>query len=220
MPWGKVIKKRRFRSANKMTNEPAFWVGADPGGAGKFGVAILDEQGNARIRCVDCADSAVAFVVANLDRAPAGVGVDAPLWWSSGLSGDRAADQWLRDTYPLGLGAVQAANSLRGAALTQAAMFVQRMREIYPSIPVTESHPKVLLSVLTDGNWEAFADRFGINSPIGTGDHMRDALIGAVAAREGFLGRWPVDLSTKRLASEQDPSSYWLAPVHYYWPAT
>ena len=106
-----------------------------------------------------------------------------------------------------------------GAAVTQAAMFVQRMREIFPAVPVTESHPKVLLSVLAHGDWDAFADRFGLNKATGAGDDMRDALIAAVSAREGFQGRWSNDLSLNRLASEQDPSSYWLAPVHYYWPA-
>lgn len=202
-----------------MSNGSTFWVGADPGGARNFGIALLDERGKSRLESVDCADEAIEFVRANLDKPPAGVGVDAPLWWSSGLSGDRAADQWLRLTYRLSGGAVQATNSLRGAALTQGAMFVQRIREIFPAVPVTESHPKALLSVLAYGDWYAFADMFGLERTTGVGDDMRDALIAALSAREGFQNRWPNDLSLKRLVSEQDPSSYWLAPVHYYWPA-
>lgn len=200
-----------------MTGGGAPWVGADPGGEGNFGIAILADSHEPQTLSVDCADEALAFVRAHLDRMPAGVGVDAPLWWSSGRSGDRSADQWLRQRYGLPGGEVQAANSLRGAALTQGAMFVQRMREIYPAVPVTESHPKALLKALTQGNWKAFAGRFGLNTAI-SNDHERDALIAAVSAREGFQGRWPHDLSIKRLPAEQDPSSYWLAPIHYFWP--
>ena len=190
---------------------------ADPGGKGKFGIAILAKGDQPQTSSVDCADEAVAFVRGHRDRTPAGVGVDAPLWWASGISGDRHADQWLRQQYGLAGGEVQAANSLRGAALTQAAMFIQRMRETYPAVPVTETHPKALLKALTQGDWEAFAGRFGLKAAI-SNDHERDALIAAVSAREGFQGRWPHDLSIKRLPAEQDPRSYWLAPVHYFWP--
>jgi hypothetical protein len=49
-------------------------------------------------------------------------------------------------------------------------------------------------------------------------EHKRDAVISAVAAREGFEGRWIKDLSLNRYPSEQDPSQYWLAPIHYFWP--
>ena len=195
------------------------WVGADPGGEGNFGIAILTDDGQPQALSVDCADDALEFVRRHLDQTPSGVGVDAPLWWSSGRSGDRHADQWLRKRYGLSGGEVQATNSLRGAALTQGAMFVQRMKETYPAVPVTESHPKALLKALTQGDWKAFAGRFGLQIAVAN-DHERDALIAAISAREGFHGRWPHDLSIKRLPAEQDPRSYWLAPVHYFWPET
>ncbi len=200
-----------------MTGDEAIWIGADPGGKGNFGIAILREGDQPLTSSVDCADEAVAFVRENLDGTPLGVGVDAPLWWASGRSGDRHADQWLRQRYGLAGGEVQATNSLRGAALTQGVMFVQRMREIYPGVPVTESHPKALLKVLTQGDWELFSSQFGLKL-VDVKDHIRDALIAAISAREGFQERWPHDLSIKRLPAEQDPLSYWLAPVHYFWP--
>jgi hypothetical protein len=40
----------------------------------------------------------------------------------------------------------------------------------------------------------------------------------AIAAREGFKGRWPIDLSVNRHPSEPDPDSHWLRPIHYFWP--
>ena len=39
-------------------------------------------------------------------------------------------------------------NSLQGAALVQGAMFVVRMRERFPEVGVTETHPKALLVAL------------------------------------------------------------------------
>lgn len=193
------------------------WVGADPGGRGNFGIAILSSNGIIYRCCVGCADEAVHFVATHLRLVPYGVGVDAPLWWSSAGSSDRLADKWLRRKYGLPGGEVQPANSLKGAALVQGAMFVYRLRERFPEINVTEVHPKALLKAISRNDWSSFSRRFMVPQQIRNG-HERDAVISAVAAREGFEGRWLNDLSTSRDEREQDPYSYWLAPVHYFWP--
>jgi len=200
-----------------MNGEAEIWIGADPGGKGNFGIAVLTGSEHQLTSSVDCTDEAVSFVRQHIDKAPSGIGIDAPLWWASGQSGDRYADQWLRQKYRISGGEIQAANSLRGAVLIQGMIFVQRMREFYPGVPVTESHPKALLKVLTQGNWEEFTIRFGLKA-VNANLHERDALIAAISAREGFHEQWSHDLSERRLPSEQDPNSYWLAPVHYYWP--
>ena len=193
------------------------WVGADPGGKGNFGIAILKSDGSTDTYCVDCADEAVQVVAKHLRSMPSGVGVDAPLWWSSGRSSDRQADRWLRTRYHLSGGQVQTANSLRGAALVQGAMFVHRLRQSFPGVNVTEAHPKAVLVALGMEDWSSFSHRFSV-TPGSKNEHERDAVISAVAAREGFERRWLNDLSTSRDVSEQDPSSYWLAPIHYFWP--
>ncbi len=187
------------------------WVGADPGGSEAFGVAIIGEGGEGTTACVSCADEAVAMITAR----PAGVGVDAPLWWSSGRSAEREADRWIRKTYGIRPGTVQTPNSLRGAALVQGAMFVQRLREKFPDVAVTESHPKAVAIAL--GGWDGLQVA-AFRCPPGVSEHERDAYFSAVAAREGFSGRWVRDLSLTRSMSEQDTTSYWLAPVHYFWP--
>ena len=64
----------------------------------------------------------------------------------------------------------------------------------------------------------AFAERFGIRDVWGDGEHQRDAAIAAVSAREGFQGNWPLDLADRRDRREQNPKSYWLAPISYWWP--
>lgn len=197
----------------------SIWIGIDPGGEGNFGVAILFQDGRAETFCVDCADEAVTQVVDALLGAPSGIGIDAPLWWSSGRSSDRLVDQWLRRSYGLAGGNVQAANSLRGAALVQGVMFAQRMREKFPDIKITESHPKAIWAAMRIVKWSDFAIQYGLTVDIaGAQEHERDAIIAAVCAREGFEGRWPNDLRKQRHASEQDPATYWLAPVHYFWP--
>jgi hypothetical protein len=109
---------------NDMSFGAKIWIGADPSGMGNFGLAILKSDGPVHTCCVNCADEAIDVVKEQVKVRPAGVGVDSPLWWSSGRSSDRKADQWLRDTYGLSGGQVQTANSLRGAALVQGAMFV------------------------------------------------------------------------------------------------
>lgn len=195
------------------------WIGVDPGGKGNFGVAVLRSGKPAETWCVDCADEAVETIAQRLESAPAGVGIDAPMWWSSGLSGDRLADQWIRSQYGLSGGNVQTANSLRGAALVQGAMFAYRMRTAYPEVNITESHPKTVWVAMDVSNWSQFCQQFGVAANIqGDQEHERDAILAAVCAREGFEGRWTNDLSMRRHASELDPSSYWLAPIHYFWP--
>jgi predicted nuclease with RNAse H fold len=187
------------------------WLGADPGGANAFGLALLRDDGTCQTGCVSCAEEALTWV----EQVPKGVGIDAPMWWSAGRSGDRRADQWIRKTYAIRAGTVQATNSLRGAALVQAVLFAELLRRKFAQIPITEVHPKAL--ILASGGVDALLSRYELSMP-DAGEHVRDALIAAIAAREGFTGKWPRDLSLNRLSCEQDPTKYWLAPMHYFWP--
>jgi predicted nuclease with RNAse H fold len=168
------------------------WVGVDPGGKSAFGLAVLDQEGRFSTYCLSCADEAISC----LAERPAGIGIDAPMWWSSGRSGDRCADQWLRKRYHIAAGTVQTANSLRGAALVQGALFAERARQLFPGVPITEAHPKALLWALEIG-WVEFCSKFSIQG-FATNEHERDAVVSAVSARGGFEGRWPNDLAMQR----------------------
>ena len=95
-------------------------------------------------------------------------------------------------------------------------MFVSRLRQHFPDIPATETHPKAPLAALKC-TWPEFQSRFGVTGEA-KDEHQRDAIIATVAARESFECRWLRDLSTVRLESEQDPQDYWLAPIYYFWP--
>jgi predicted nuclease with RNAse H fold len=202
-----------------MTRPGPVWVGADPGGKGKFGIALAVDGSQPLTESVDCAEDAVKFFFAHFDIMPSGVGVDAPLWWSSGKHGLRRADKWIRDTYNLPSKNVQAINSMWGSVLVQGALFVELLRLSFPTVNVTETHPKAVLRATGEETWKGIFRE--LHTPLtidGKPDDQRDALISAISAREGFCGRWTRDLIQERCTSEQDPLKHWLAPVHYFWP--
>ena len=202
-----------------MSAAGAVWIGADPGGENNFGLAILKADATVHVCCVDYVDMAIEVVREHSQGSPAGIGVDSPLWWTSGRAGLRSADQWLREKYNLPNRNVQATNSMWGSVLIQGVMFVARMREYFPKVRITETHPKALLKALGPDWWKKLFDELPTDVTLEMlPEHKRDAVISAVAAREGFEGRWTKDLSIDRYPSEQDPSNYWLASVHYFWP--
>ncbi len=199
------------------------WFGADPGGVGKFGVALLRADGTFVTAVVNCASEADQYLNSLSEKIDA-LGIDAPLWWSSGPRGDRKADVRLRRHYR-NLGAsVMSLNSLRGAALVQGVMLAELVRRTRPQLPITECHPKALLKAFrldpsdNAANWPAIVSRFALSGPRPESDDERDALIAAVAAGEGANGRWVCDLSKRRSDFEQDPAAVPWGPVHYWWP--
>ena len=192
------------------TLAPGFWVGADPGGERKFGLAFLDATEERNSHCITV--SSVDDAVKEIEKwgEALGLGIDAPMWWASHKGGSRKADDRIRSIHRrtgMNSSTVQSPNSLQGAALIGGMMLASRIREKFPSTRITESHPKAVIHAC-----EFLLEFFNY------GEHERDAAIGAVCAREGFEGRWTVDLARDRHKSEQDPFSYWLAPIHYFWP--
>ena len=196
------------------------WIGADPGGAGKFGVAVLDSDGSATTALVDCTDEAFAYVLEHIrEESPQAVGIDAPLWWSSGRSGSRSADLRLKNQYPNRASSVQAINSLWGSVLIQGVLFAHLLRARFPKIGLTEAHPKLVLAAAGRDYWQRILEGLTSNVTLDDPkDDRRDALIAAVAAREGSCGAWPEDLFRDLPPSEANPSASWLGPIHYYWP--
>ncbi len=194
-----------------------YWAGADPGGKGKFGLAFLYCDGEISCTRVSSVDEAVEAIA---DKGePCALGVDAPMWWSSGVGGGRKSDEILRKAYGIHPGTVQSVNSLRGAALVGGTLLAFRVRERFPSVKVTEAHPKALLRAL-DLKRNNFPGEFGLSCGSSDNEDEQDAAIAAVCARQAFTGEWTTDLADERFRhkSEQDPKCYWLAPMHYYWP--
>jgi hypothetical protein len=91
------------------------------------------------------------------------------------------------------------------------------LRRQYPNLAITETHPKALLKALNLVGWSDIVKNFGLKGDEPLDEHQRDALLGAVAAREGASQKWR-DLSVDRNSQELDPKKLWFGSVSYWWP--
>jgi len=158
-------------------------LGFDPGGINSFGWATLhlDEAGkfiSLKTGIASNTPDAISNAWQNAASAPAGVGIDAPLFWVE--KGDRRADSHIRTRVVAAgghSGTVNSVNSLRGACLVQGILTARRVFDLWPSAIVTEAHPKALLRL-----WEE-AELFVIQNLLqNCTEHERDAALAAVAA--------------------------------------
>ena len=125
-------------------------VGYDPGGNGKHGFARATVR-DGEIVCVttktlQTAEDVVRSILGG--EKPLGLGVDTLTCWSTGRSGWRPADCWLRQRYPAVKKAIVAPNSLFGAMSVNGMAVLLTVRQAFPGIFVTETHPKVLYYAL------------------------------------------------------------------------
>ncbi len=65
-----------------------YWLGADPGGKNKFGLAFLERSGDLCSFHVSSVDEAVNKIdkIIQPDDKLLGLGIDAPMWWSTRVS--------------------------------------------------------------------------------------------------------------------------------------
>ena len=196
-------------------------LGFDPGGEKGFGCCVLHAN-RFQTRTVSSIDKAMRWADAECgDEIPVSAGIDTLLHWSGGLAGWRRADCFLKKTYPEASASVMAPNSLRGAMAVGGVGLALRLRERWPSIALTETHPKVLFyalrgsrytDVATAALW--FVEKHDLQPISGTIDeHQFDALISAWAAREGRMRQWG-DLCQPHSADMIFPAG----PVSYLWP--
>jgi len=168
------------------SKNPDFYLGFDPGGQGAFGWCVLEEFKNRIIRYSGTSynlDQTLSQIKFKLnDFIPVSAGIDAPLYWP--LRGSRQVDDALKkclinNKYPYPHGTVQHINSLRGACLAQGIMLAHELRKLWPSIPLTEAHPKAYIHGFN--LWSNDERQLNINSSTMT-EHERDAIASAVAA--------------------------------------
>lgn len=155
-------------------------IGIDPGGEGATGWAIVSfpDSGTPTVQtgCCTGAKAAIERIASLIECVPTAAGIDAPLYWTR--QGPRAADVGVRALVRAAGGrasTVAHVNSLRGACLVQGVLAVLELRERWPSIAVTEAHPKALLRVNADARKFLGAYLFAT-------DHERDAVLGGYAA--------------------------------------
>ena len=157
------------------------FLGFDPGGAMSFGWCALvtsDSAQSPRLETGICSTANDAFLAASasIQDKPSAIGVNAPMYWSTGM--ERMADQILRGrVLSLGgkSGTISPVNSLNGACLAQGVMVATLCREHWPAVPVIESHPEALL--LTCPEAKLFLSERDFNN-----GHERNAALAAYTA--------------------------------------
>jgi hypothetical protein len=206
-----------------------FIVGYDPGGNDAHGVAELRVQDDVPISLETWTEACAEDVMRRVNHAQPliALGVDTLTCWSSGTSGWRPADRWLRSRYPGVQNSVVTPNGLYGSmALNGMAVLIDARRR-QPDLVITETHPKVLYWFQSKGTKYAYkngharmiallAAALGIDvTP--KSEHEWDAAISAFAAHEGVDGHWTNDLHS--LPTSGDERRIWpCGKTHYFWP--
>ncbi|MCY4101512.1 MAG: hypothetical protein OXF46_11445 [Rhodobacteraceae bacterium] len=200
-------------------------------------MAFLNQAGELKCFRESSVDNAVCKIFSEIpENNVLGMGIDAPMWWSSKLGGGRKSDILIRKNV-IEKSTVLSGNSLSGAALIGGMLLALRIREKYPQVKITESHPKALLQTLIKKETgeitkkdlknempkmrQKFPEMYQISNGWPSNEDEQDAAVASVCAREGITGRWKTDLAKDKYRYcelEQNPEEYFLKPMHYFWP--
>jgi hypothetical protein len=208
-----------------MGAEADIFLGFDPGGRRKFGVALLQGENASASTCSGVGE-AVSWALNECRKTkPVAAGIDTLLHWSTDNGGMRNADRWLRDTYPKARSSVMCPNSLYGAMPVGGMGLALELRRHLPNIRLNETHPKLLFYAISGkryrpadlaGAVEWFANYSSLTI-IGdiSNDDQFDALLSAWATREGYADGWQ-DLVSPDVNDQIFP----VGEVNYLWPRT
>ena len=191
------------------------FLGYDPGGGGKNGVAALRiaDDGTTFERPPETQTlhdvEAVCRWLRAHDKAEA-LGVDTLLAWSR--KGDRACDAALRKRYPEHSNSVIAQNALC-SAMTINGIIVARLGYHLGLPLLVESHPKLVLRAWLEDHMAGteFAKWHGKAS-----DHEADAFVAAWCASRWHFELWTMDLYDA--FSEQGKLVFPAREAVYPWP--
>jgi len=203
-------------------------AGYDPGGNDNHGLALLTIRDGKATALVTETLRTAEDVIAQLARVDRliGIGVDTLTCWSTGPSGWRPADRWLRDHYPEVESSVVSPNSLFGSmGLNGMAVLVVTQRS-RPSLLITETHPKVLCRHLLGEKYDYVNKRTvmdeeltrGLGIPVDTAnDHEWDAAVSTLVLLKRLSGCWSHDLHTEPTEGAERIVTP-CGPTHYFWP--
>jgi hypothetical protein len=200
--------------------DKGIYLGFDPGGDCRFGVALLDGD-CVKASTVSTVDDAVKWAVDECgSRRPIAAGIDTLLHWATTKSGMRPCDLQLRRKYPGVRNSIMAPNSLYGAMAIGGMALALRLHEKWPELDMNETHPKVLLHALWKERYDPktvsaaiqrFAGRVGIECAV-QGEHEFDAVLSGWATREGLAHGW-IDI-----VGVGADLLFPAGPVRYLWP--
>lgn len=203
-------------------------AGYDPGGNADHGVAILtilDERvTGVEHRCMNTAEDVISWLSQFTDLCT--LGVDTLAAWSTGQSGFRPADRWLRAHYPSVRASVVSPNGMYGSMALNGMSVLLALRAAMPNLPITETHPKVLYHALTEQkyNFQLNRDRMiaalstWLGRPVAPDtEHEWDALLSAWAGFQHLSSRSWRDLHALPV-SVGERVVFPCGPVVYVWP--
>lgn len=203
-------------------------VGYDPGGNGTQGVAKISISGSQCTEIEVCTLDTVEDVISWIDEVEdlIGLGVDTLACWSTGPSGWRTADLWLRKRYTEIQQSVVSPNGLYGSMGLNGMAVLVSIREKRADLPISETHPKVLYWALQRKKYDytnaAPEMDFNLSDWLSievrtSNDHEWDATVSALAALRGMQNRWTRDLF--QLPVDQNTRLVFpCGQVQYWWP--
>jgi predicted nuclease with RNAse H fold len=189
------------------------YLGADPGGVKKTGVAVFSPPNTLVSKNVSSVQEALNWYISQIktDKAIA-IGIDAPLSWSIEQSGWRKQDLYIRSRYSKYSSSVQCTNSLHGSCAVQGPLLAIEIKKQFKSIEITETHPKVTREILKSHSSIALPNlRFNRN------DHRRDAELSAWIAYCGFNKHQGWDNLNK--APNTNGQHLPVGPISYFFPS-
>jgi hypothetical protein len=203
-------------------------AGYDPGGNKKHGVAELSIVNE---KCVDIRAGTLSTAEEVIQWAEglsdlAGIGVDTLTCWSTGSSGWRAADRWLKKRYKEVEKSVISPNGLYGSMGINGMVVLLSLRQARPDIVVSETHPKVLYWALTHCRYDYESSSKRMEKTLSqwlgvemhtSSEHEWDAVASAYSLYCGITGKWQHDL----LQKPDKSNSRLVKPcgdVHFWWP--
>lgn len=208
--------------------ETTYIAGHDPGGDGSHGVATIriDEGVPASIQTDTLRTTEqVIELFAALPSLEA-IGIDTLTCWSTGPSGWRPADRWLRQKYSAVSNSIASPNSLFGSMGLNGMAVLLALKQQHPELFVTETHPKVLCWHLANKKYAYQAMKQEMDALLGEmltlerapgTEHEWDAGLSAVVALRAVRGAWRRDLHSMPTVTGE--RLIWPAGVtSYSWP--
>lgn len=205
------------------------FAGYDPGGNGKHGVALIVAEGGCPVSAccthVETTEAAIRWFSGQSESLTA-IGVDTLTCWSTGPSGWRPADRWLKERYPEVRRSVASPNSLYGSMSVNGMALLVALKAAHPQLLITETHPKVLHWQMEQRPYdfvsnqalmlEILTEQIGFRVDCSS-DHDWDAMLSALAALRGVFGQWHRDLHLLPTARDERLVMP-CGDTKYFWP--
>ncbi len=203
-------------------------VGYDPGGNNAHGLCLIRYSKGVILNVQVSTHPTAKSIIDELTKINdvIAIGVDTLTCWSTGASGWRPADRWLKKEYKEITHSIASANSLFGAMGLNGMSVLLSLKERYPEILISEAHPKVLYYELFKKKYDYKQNHQNMDyllsniltfSVSTANDHEWDSVISALTVAKGMNGEWVNNL---HLLPINDNESI-ITPcgkTYYWWP--